>query len=90
MFFFSANCQIYRGDFDPLEAFDGLTFGLKGSLAVLAIAGSPAVFVDLAIGGSRAVVVDLATKCNQQVLVVPWADLDTLGVAMAHTILLKC
>jgi hypothetical protein len=34
--------------------------------------------------------VDLATKGNQQVLVVPWADLGTLGVAMAHKILLKC
>ena len=90
MFFFSANCQIYRGDFDPLEAFAGLTFGLKGSLAVLAIAGSPVVVVDLAIGGSPAVVVDLATKGNQQVLVVPWADLGTLGVAMAHKILPKC
>ena len=90
MFFFSANCQIYRGDFDPLEAFAGLTFDLEGSHAVLAIAGSPAVVVDLAIGGSPAVDVDLATKGNQQVLVVPWADLGTLGVAMAHKILLKC
>jgi hypothetical protein len=90
LFFFSANCQIYRGDFDPSEAFAGLTFGLEGSLVELTIAGSPAVVVDLAIGGSPAADVDLATKGNRQVLIVPWADLGTLGVAMAHKILLKC